>query len=114
MQKISSLNDIVGCQRLPHRVLRAKGRSLYSRSPARNDGGILPLEKSFLEIGDVVVSAVKKACDSDATIIRMFNPYETAKSVALKGTEVNLNEDEIKEFDGIIRPKKIVSVKIRN
>lgn len=80
---------------------------------SRGEGTELPLEKSFLEVGGVVVSAVKRACDSDETVVRMFNPTDETKRVALSGTEVNLNEEELGEFDGSVGPNKIVSVKIR-
>jgi len=65
-----------------------------------------------LEIDNVVVSAIKKACDSDETIIRFFNPSSEVKTVNISGTEVTLNEDEIGAFNGKIQPNKIVSVKI--
>jgi len=79
---------------------------------SKGDGAELPLEKSYLEINDVVVSAVKKAIDSNDTVIRMFNPTDETKNISLNGKELNLNEDEIKDFDGKIGPWKIVSVKI--
>lgn len=79
----------------------------------KGEGTELPPEKSFLEINNVVVSAVKKACDSEETIVRMFNPTEETKQVALPGTEVNLKEEELGTFDGSIKANKIVSVKIK-
>ena len=79
---------------------------------SKGDGSELPLEKSYLEINDVVVSAVKKATDSNDTVIRMFNPTDETKYISLNGKALNLNEDEIKDFDGKIGPWKIVSVKI--
>ena len=58
-------------------------------------------------------SAVKRALDSKETIVRMFNPFETTRRVALQGTEVTMNEEEIGAFSGEIKPNQIVSVKIR-
>lgn len=79
---------------------------------SKGEGDELPLEKSFLKIEGVVVSTVKKACDCDDTIIRMFNPTNETKKVDLKGTKVTMNEEEIGNFDGIIKPFEIVSVKL--
>ncbi len=78
----------------------------------KGEGSTLPLEKSWMEIDNVVVTAVKKACDSDDTIIRMFNPTEETKQVKVDGTEVNLNEEELGKFDGKVGAYKIVSVKL--
>jgi mannosylglycerate hydrolase len=79
----------------------------------KGEGTELPLEKSFLEVtGGVVTSAVKKAEDSDATVVRVFNPSDEEKTINLRGTEVNLNEEEIGAFDGKVGAWKIVSVKI--
>ncbi len=80
---------------------------------SKGEGKELPLSKSFLKIEGVVVSAVKQACDSKETIVRMFNPTEETKTVALLGTQVNLNEEELGAFDGKIEPNKIVSVKLK-
>ena len=79
---------------------------------SKGEGSELPLEKSFLEIEGVVVSCVKKAADDDSTVVRMFNPYDETKKVALSGTEVTLNEEAVGAFDGEIKPNKIVSVKL--
>ena len=59
-----------------------------------------------------MASAVKRACDSDATVIRVFNPTDKTVEIDLRGTEVTLNEDEIGAFDGKVGPYKIVSVKL--
>jgi len=79
---------------------------------SRGEGTELPLEKSWFEVDNVVVTAVKKACDSDDTIVRMFNPTDKTKKVKLTGTEVTLNEEETGKFDGKVQPYKIVSVKL--
>ena len=79
---------------------------------SKGNGTELPLEKSYLEIENAVLSAVKKAADSDASIVRVYNPTNETKTINLKGMQVDLNENEIKEFDGKLEPWKIVSVKI--
>ena len=80
---------------------------------SKGEGTELPMEKSFLEVEGVVVSAVKKAEDGSGTVVRMFNPTEETRKVAIKGTEVNLNEEELGEFNGNVGPAKIVSVKLK-
>lgn len=69
--------------------------------------GILPVEKSFIEVkGDnLILSAVKKADDRDSIIIRLYNPTEADiqgfLSVGLKYRQaflINLNEERIDEI----------------
>ncbi len=79
---------------------------------SRGEGTELPLKKSYLRIDGVVTSAVKRACDSDATVVRVFNPTDETVEIALRGTEVTLNEEELGAFDGKVGPYKIVSVKL--
>lgn len=80
---------------------------------SKGEGKELPLEKSFLAIDGVVTSAVKRAADGDGTVVRVYNPTESAVKIDVKGIEVNLNEEEIGEFDGVVGPYKIVSVKLK-
>jgi mannosylglycerate hydrolase len=80
----------------------------------KGEGTKLPLEKSWLEIDNVVVTAIKKACGGDDTIIRFFNPTDKTVKVNLGGIKVNLNEEEIGDFDGKVKPFEIVSVKLEN
>lgn len=69
--------------------------------------GILPKEKSFIEIDgeDVVLSSIKKAEEKDSIIIRLYNPGEKNVNAFLKiGFEfkkaylVNLNEERLEEL----------------
>ena len=80
---------------------------------SRGEGKELPLEKSYLTVENAVVSAVKRAADGDGTIVRMHNPTEKTVSVALEGTAVTLAEEPLGDFDGEIKPYKIVSVKLK-
>lgn len=79
---------------------------------SKGSGTELPLEKSYLKIENVVVSAIQPANDSDGYIVRMFNPTDETRCVELSGTEVTLNEDVIGRFNGEVGPYKIVSVKL--
>ncbi len=79
---------------------------------SKGDGTELPMEKSFLKVEGVVVSAIQKANDSEGYIVRMFNPTGETKHVDLPGTEVTLNEEVVGRFNGEVGPYKIVSVKL--
>ena len=54
---------------------------------ARRPGGHGPLSRSFLRVdrraGEVVLSALKQAEDRSSTILRLFNPDDTAAAVVL-------------------------------
>jgi alpha-mannosidase len=61
--------------------------------PAGREGR-LPLRHAFLSVtGDVVLSALKRADDGDALILRVFNPGDTPATLRLHDTAIAFATD---------------------
>lgn len=79
---------------------------------SKGDGQELPMHKSYLRVENAVFSAITRESDGDGYILRVFNPSDETKVTNIRGTELTLGEETVGEFNGEIKPYKIVSVKL--